>query len=76
MENFRRYGSIWHFLRKNPKNLWSVIIIWIMAITCGIVTYTDRAYMSASACIFVISFLVLIMMLGVLRVKLIYDRAK
>ena len=68
------YTSLWDFLKKTPKNLWSVVIIWAMCLFMGIGAWvTELATVWRT---FLTGFLITIMYLAVIRVKQIYDKVK
>lgn len=70
----RKFNSFFDFLRKTPKNLTSIIVIWCMSLLLMQGVYSARYEMHAGWQIFSYTFLLLIMFLGFLRVWLIYKK--
>jgi len=72
----KKYTSFWSFLRDTPKNTWSIILIWGMAIAGMIVSTQDKSDFDKGVYEGVLIFLSLIMFLGWFRVWMIYQKNK
>ena len=72
-----KYTSLWDFLIKTPKNLWSLITIWGMCIAGMVVSIMDiRNFDNGTVWALTMMFLTLIMFLGWYRVYLLYKKNK
>jgi len=71
-----KYKNYWDFLKKTPKNLTSIIIIWAMCIAGLIVVASDPTFDPPWTQEASIGFLVVIMGLAYYRPYTIYKRFK
>lgn len=71
-----QYKSLWDFLVKTPKNMFSVMLIWAMAIAGIILGTQDFEELKSAGFIIYVSFLILIIVLGYVRVYLLYINNK
>jgi apolipoprotein N-acyltransferase len=67
-----QYKSLWHFLISNPKSLGSLALIWGMSIFGIMFSWDDLDVHYDTGYILVICFLLLVMLLGYIRVYLLY----
>ena len=75
MEN---YTSYWDFLKKTPKNLWSIVVIWAFALAIMIPAALEPAeFFDPSWSKYgIIAFMGIIMIMGYLRPYTIYIKFK
>ena len=72
----RKYKSLWDFLNKTPKNLWSLVIIWGMCLIMIPVFIQDMGQTEVFWRWFFFIFMGLIMFLGWYRVWKLYKLNK
>lgn len=72
------YKNYWDFLKQTPKNLWSIISIWIVAgiIIGGALSQPSYTFDPEWSKYGIIGFMIVVMVLAYLRPYTIYNKLK